>query len=108
MVVHQLDTKSTKAAQEQRFRQSENSEWGPIAAKAMCDETREFPVTFGDKKMTMGDLIDLTPQRQISMVLLEEKIFKTWHHGRSVLLGDGNVMLCQLHSILAGWCKDYH
>jgi hypothetical protein len=37
----------------------------------------------------MGYLYDRTPQDRISKVMLEEKIFKTWHHGRTVLLGDG-------------------
>ncbi|KAG0079568.1 hypothetical protein BGZ90_002256 [Linnemannia elongata] len=79
------------AAQEQRFRHSENSEWGPYAALTMCDETRDFPIHYFGKdgaKLTMGYLYDKTPQDRISKVMLEEKIFKTWHHGRTVLLGD--------------------
>ncbi|KAF9307779.1 hypothetical protein BG003_000217 [Podila horticola] len=36
----------------------------------------------------MGDLIDKTPKHLISKVMLEEKIFSTWHGGRTVLLGD--------------------
>lgn len=76
---------------EQRFRNSENSgEWGAAPAHTMCDETRDFPLQLGDgKKWTMGDLYDLTPKELISKVMLEEKVFKTWHHGRYVLMGDG-------------------
>ncbi|KAG0203221.1 hypothetical protein BGX33_009243 [Mortierella sp. NVP41] len=88
MVLHHLDKTSSKAAEEQRFRSSENSEWGPHAAQAMCDETRDFPISFGNGKMTLGDLYDRTPKEFISKVMLEEKVFKTWHHGRIVLLGD--------------------
>ncbi|KAF9154172.1 hypothetical protein BG015_001689 [Linnemannia schmuckeri] len=88
MVIHHLDQKSSKAAEEQRFRESENSQWGSHAAKEMCEETREFPLPIGTKKMTMGDLYDLTPADMISKVMLEEKVFQTWHSGRIGLLGD--------------------
>ncbi|KAF9898039.1 hypothetical protein BX616_004572, partial [Lobosporangium transversale] len=39
----------------------------------------------------MGELKDLfenTPKESISKVVLEEKIFETWKHGRTVLIGD--------------------
>ncbi|KAG9064168.1 hypothetical protein KI688_003356 [Linnemannia hyalina] len=88
MVLHHLDKVSSKAAEEQRFRESDNSEWGPLAAQAMCDETRHFPLPIGNKKRTMGDIYDWTPKTQISKVMLEEKVFQTWHSGRRVLLGD--------------------
>ncbi|KAH7041663.1 hypothetical protein BKA57DRAFT_441459 [Linnemannia elongata] len=39
-------------------------------------------------KMTLGDLYERTPKELISKVMLEEKIFRTWHSGRTVLLGD--------------------
>ncbi|KAF9119455.1 hypothetical protein BGW39_000286 [Mortierella sp. 14UC] len=77
------------AAIEQRFRNSENSEWGAYPAQAMCDETRDFPVQLSDgKERTLGDLYDRTPPHLISKVMLEEKVFETWYSGRTVLLGD--------------------
>ncbi|KAF9122503.1 hypothetical protein BGW39_009705 [Mortierella sp. 14UC] len=88
MVIHHLDRISSKEAEEQRFRESENSQWGPHTTQAMCNETRDFPLPIGTKKMTMGDLYDLTPKEQISKIMLEEKVFKTWHSGRTVLMGD--------------------
>ncbi|KAK3835598.1 MAG: hypothetical protein J3R72DRAFT_451220 [Linnemannia gamsii] len=89
MVIHYLSKQTSKAAIEQRFRKSENSEWGAYPAQTMCDETRDFPVQLGDgKERTLGDLYDCTPQDLISKVMLEEKVFDTWHHGRTVLLGD--------------------
>ncbi|KAG0277221.1 hypothetical protein BGZ95_006293 [Linnemannia exigua] len=88
MVIHHLDKESSKAAEEQRFRESENSQWGSHAAQTMCDETRDFPLPIGTKKMTMGDLYDLTPMDMVSKVMLEEKVFQTWHSGRIGLLGD--------------------
>lgn len=97
MVMHHLDKASSKAAEEHRFRESENSQWGSHAAQAMCDETRHFILPFGNKKTTLGDLYDLTPKDRISKVMLEEKVFQTWYSERTVLLGDG--MFSLLHSI---------
>lgn len=90
MVIHHLSQKTSKAAMEQRFRNNENSEWGAYPAQIMCDDTRDFAIELEDgKKRTLGDLYDLTPKDLISKVMLEEKVFKTWHHGRCVLMGDG-------------------
>ncbi|KAF9961313.1 hypothetical protein BGZ65_010953 [Modicella reniformis] len=36
----------------------------------------------------LGDLFDNTPKETISKVVLEEKLFETWKHGRTVLIGD--------------------
>ncbi|KAK5823632.1 hypothetical protein F5H01DRAFT_334891 [Linnemannia elongata] len=90
MVIHHLSKKTSKEAMEQRFRNSENSgEWGAAPAQTMCDETRNFGVQLSDgKKRTLGDLYDLTPKELVSKVMLEEKVFKTWHNGRTVLMGD--------------------
>ncbi|KAK3819884.1 MAG: hypothetical protein J3Q66DRAFT_335742 [Benniella sp.] len=62
-----------------------NSEWGPESSDAMIKEVREFLSPIGG---TMGDLIDQTPRDTISRVFLEDKIFETWHYGRTVLIGD--------------------
>ncbi|KAG0280250.1 hypothetical protein BGZ95_010770 [Linnemannia exigua] len=92
MVIQHLDRKTSKAAMEQRFRNNDNSEWGDIPAQAMCNETRNFPILLETgKKHTLGDLYDQTPKEYISKVMLEEKVFSTWHSGRVVLLGDGAV-----------------
>ena len=37
----------------------------------------------------MGNAIRSTPRDRISKVVLEEKLFQTWHGGRTVLIGDG-------------------
>ena len=67
-----------------------DTNWGPEAAMAMSKEVCDFPVPIGDGKLkTIGDLIDLTPVDLISKVVLEEKVFKTWYSGRTVLIGDG-------------------
>ncbi|KAF9365294.1 hypothetical protein BGX34_010600 [Mortierella sp. NVP85] len=36
----------------------------------------------------LGDLFDNTPKEAITKVVLEEKTFETWKHGRTVLIGD--------------------
>lgn len=38
---------------------------------------------------TIGEMIEDTPSHLISKVFLEEKNFKTWYNGRTVLIGDG-------------------
>jgi hypothetical protein len=56
----------------------------------MCNEVRDFPVDSGsDKHLTIGNLVDWTPKGCISKVMLEEKVFQTWGHGRTALIGDG-------------------
>ncbi|KAG0371855.1 hypothetical protein BGX24_001078 [Mortierella sp. AD032] len=87
MVLHHLDSKASKAATEQRFRSTNNAEWGAHPAQAMCDETRDFPLPLGGGKTgTLGDLYDSTPKELISKVMLEEKVFETWYRRRFVLL----------------------
>ncbi|GJJ77148.1 hypothetical protein EMPS_09507 [Entomortierella parvispora] len=61
------------------------SEWGPEAALDMCNQSRHLPCPYYG---TFGDLIDRTPKDRISKVMLEDKYFESWYHGRTVLLGD--------------------
>ncbi|KAG0286956.1 hypothetical protein BGZ96_009050 [Linnemannia gamsii] len=70
-------------AKAQRFR---NSEWGPEATESMIAAVRDYPTTFGGG--TLGDILDATPKDVVSKVMLEEKLFDTWHHGNTVLIGD--------------------
>ncbi|KAF8982512.1 hypothetical protein BGZ46_001124 [Entomortierella lignicola] len=77
-------------SKDQHFR---NSEWGPESIDIMMKDFEDFPCPMGG---TMKDIFDATRKDLISKVFLEEKIFKTWHHGRSVLIGDA------CHKILPG------
>ncbi|KAK3835657.1 MAG: hypothetical protein J3R72DRAFT_451391 [Linnemannia gamsii] len=89
MVMQHLPRTMSKAAMEERARDSKNSEWTFHPIEAMMNETRQFPISIGDGKVgTLGDLYDLTSKEYMSKVMLEDKVFKTWYHGRSVLLGD--------------------
>ncbi|OAQ29844.1 FAD/NAD(P)-binding domain-containing protein [Linnemannia elongata AG-77] len=82
--IQYLDDESSK--ENDAFR---NSEWGPEAAAAMAAQVRDFPVVSGgDKKLTLGDLIDWTPKELMSKAMQEEKVFKTWFDCRTVLIGD--------------------
>ncbi|KAG0050743.1 hypothetical protein BGZ83_004490 [Gryganskiella cystojenkinii] len=86
-----------KNEEEAKRQQFANSEWGPEAntrnvKTRFCAPNmfRDFPCPYGG---TLGDLIDKTPEDLISKVFLEYKLFKTWFHGRTVLLGDGKFYL---------------
>ncbi|KAF8929713.1 hypothetical protein BGZ47_000919, partial [Haplosporangium gracile] len=87
--IQYLPQKSSKSAMQKQAQDNETTEWGSDSTQAMCDETRDFPLQLDDgKKRTMGDLYDLTPKELISKVALEEKVFKTWYHGRIAFMGD--------------------
>ncbi|KAF9182239.1 hypothetical protein BGZ51_004857 [Haplosporangium sp. Z 767] len=74
--------KNVAEAREQQFR---NSEWAPETNEAMLKEYYNNPCPYGG---IMGDLIDATPKELISKVFVEEKLFETWFHSRTVLIGD--------------------
>ncbi|KAK3833843.1 MAG: hypothetical protein JOS17DRAFT_789210 [Linnemannia elongata] len=79
-----LDAESSKF--HNNFR---TTDWGEEGAEGMCNDIRDFPIVGGDGTLTLGDLIDNTPKDQMAKVMLEEKVFDTWHHCRTVLIGDG-------------------
>ncbi|KAF9092203.1 hypothetical protein BGX27_001870, partial [Mortierella sp. AM989] len=66
--------------------QFRSSEWGPETNDATLERYRDLPCPLGG---TMGDIFDSTPKNLTSKIFLEEKLFKTWHYGKTVLLGDG-------------------
>ncbi|KAI1314663.1 hypothetical protein EDD11_001916 [Mortierella claussenii] len=76
-----------KAHQYSRF-----PDWGEAETESIeeiCEQMRTKPNPFGCG--TYGDLIDRTPRHLISRVMFEEKGFRTWYGGRTVLIGDGVV-----------------
>lgn len=86
-VIEYLDDETVK--NHDNFR---NSDWGPEATDAMCKIVHPFPIPgSADNTLTMGDLFDNTPPHLVSKVMLEEKVFDTWHYGRTVLMGDGKL-----------------
>ncbi|KAF9537100.1 hypothetical protein EC957_008865 [Mortierella hygrophila] len=84
MVLQFLTDESSK--ENDAFR---NSEFGPEAVLAMCEEVKDFPViSGGDHKYTMATLFGWSNKEHISKFMLEEKVLKTWYHCRTVLIGD--------------------
>ncbi|KAF9995285.1 hypothetical protein BGZ79_011017 [Entomortierella chlamydospora] len=77
-VTNQLTSEGNKAA-------FHNSEWGPQSVDVAIAPLLDLKVPFGG---LLGDLISVTPKDLISNVYLEEKLFKTWTHGRIALIGD--------------------
>jgi len=69
-------------AEKTRFR---NSTWGSESHGEMIDDVKDFRVPGCG---TLGNLINHTPKENISRVFWEEKLFETWTHGRTVLIGD--------------------
>ncbi|KAG0041322.1 hypothetical protein BGZ83_002001 [Gryganskiella cystojenkinii] len=79
VVIRQFETEAD--CENEKFR---NSEWGADKSGNMIESIRDFKTPYG----TMGDLVDHTPKDLISRVYLEDKLFETWTHGRTVLIGD--------------------
>ena len=63
-----------------------NAEYNTYDAQALPEEWKKHKLAImGD----LGSLLDATPKENISKVVLEEKVYETWTHGRTVLIGDG-------------------
>ncbi|KAF9125056.1 hypothetical protein BGW39_007682 [Mortierella sp. 14UC] len=85
---HQFKTAprtTSEAATSKTTTASSLPEWGTASSDAIPEDWRNFPYPIGG---TMGDLFDQTPREVVSKVVLEEKLYQTWHHGRVVLIGD--------------------
>ncbi|KAF9365956.1 hypothetical protein BGX34_007315 [Mortierella sp. NVP85] len=79
-------------------RQFRNSHWEPMSIEDMYKDFENMPCPWGG---TMGEIMKMTPKDRISKVYPEKKLFKTWHHGRTVLIGDGAVNAMQDAVVLA-------
>ncbi|KAF9429959.1 hypothetical protein BGZ76_001046, partial [Entomortierella beljakovae] len=71
--------------EESKKMQLRSSKWSVDSSESSIKPFRDFASPIGG---TMGEIFNSTPKELISTVYLEEKIFKTWHHGRIVLIGD--------------------
>ncbi|KAF9429169.1 hypothetical protein BGZ76_001714, partial [Entomortierella beljakovae] len=67
-----------------------NSDWGSDSTGFVKEEWRNFLLPAGPNggTVSIGYLVDNTEPENVTKVLLEEKLYTTWHHGRIVLLGD--------------------
>ncbi|KAF9109651.1 hypothetical protein BGX27_007366 [Mortierella sp. AM989] len=95
--------KQFETAQQSNEQALLNAEWGPESNEAMIKEYRDFACPLGG---VLGDLIDDTPNELISKVFLEEKLFETWHHGRTALIGDGAINAMQDAVIMSNCLYD--
>lgn len=82
--------------------QVKSSDWVPQEQnKRMMDSIRHFKTPYG----TIGDLFDVTPIERVSKVYFEDQLFHTWHHGRTVLIGDGTfIFICPLKYLKYDTC----
>ncbi|KAF9937660.1 hypothetical protein BGZ65_001201 [Modicella reniformis] len=70
----------------------------PEAKDKLIKDTYQLPINHVHRKdlatvqdyhqRTLGDLIENTDPDKISHILFEEQLLETWHHGRTVLIGD--------------------
>jgi 2-polyprenyl-6-methoxyphenol hydroxylase-like FAD-dependent oxidoreductase len=51
----------------------------------VAEDFRSFQLPMGG---TLADLMDATPNDQMARAISEETLFETWHHGRTLLIGD--------------------
>ncbi|KAF9992770.1 hypothetical protein BGZ80_008419, partial [Entomortierella chlamydospora] len=67
-----------------------NSEWGSESSGSIEEDWRAFKLPLGpdNSYITIGDLINSTDSDNATKVMLEEKLYTAWHHGRVVLMGD--------------------
>jgi 2-polyprenyl-6-methoxyphenol hydroxylase-like FAD-dependent oxidoreductase len=87
LVVRQFETFAE--CENEKFR---NSEWGPERSASMVENIKNFKLPWGG---TLNDLIRETPKNTVSRVYLEDKLFETWTHGRTVLIGDAAHKVCR-------------
>ncbi|KAG0054780.1 hypothetical protein BGZ83_010456 [Gryganskiella cystojenkinii] len=59
--------------------------WGNERSAEMIEKTKDLRIPHD---LTLGDLFAWTPKDKISRIYLEDKLFETWTHGRTVLVGD--------------------
>ncbi|KAF9929910.1 hypothetical protein BGZ65_005573 [Modicella reniformis] len=84
-------------------------DWGETESDSIeeiCAQVRPMRNPFGYG--TYGDLINSTPKHLISRVMFEEKGFKTWYGGRTVLVGDGVVNAIFDGACLVNLIHDLH
>ncbi|KAG0243379.1 hypothetical protein BGW41_002268 [Actinomortierella wolfii] len=67
---------------EERFK---NSEWAVGGVDELMSKVSHLPTAFGPP---LKFFFDNTPKDTVSKIMLEEKIYTTWYHGRVAMLGD--------------------
>ncbi|KAF9437596.1 hypothetical protein BGZ76_000120 [Entomortierella beljakovae] len=70
-----------------------NTGWGIESSGYIEDDWYNFkvPIDGESNRLTLGDLFRSTRQEDITKVIFEEKLYSTWYHCRTVLIGDGAI-----------------
>ncbi|KAF9427723.1 hypothetical protein BGZ94_004325 [Podila epigama] len=65
-------------------------EWGSGAIDSNRAELNDFMVLGGHsgRVTTLGDYIEKTSKNSVTKIALGDRVFDSWYHGRTVLLGD--------------------
>ncbi|KAF8943903.1 hypothetical protein BGZ47_004898 [Haplosporangium gracile] len=72
----------------------------PYSALSMTREIMDFPIiTGGPGEATMKNFLKYTT-KNLKKIVLEEKFFKAWYHGRGVLLGNGSGATNSIHDAI--------
>lgn len=78
------------------IRQGESSKvniWRPEDIEEVLNAVKDYDCPYGGK---IGNLLDTTPPEQMYMYMSEERCWETWFGGRTVLLGDGKNVWCEI------------
>ncbi|KAF9352022.1 hypothetical protein BGX26_010081 [Mortierella sp. AD094] len=82
-----VQLQSKASMQSEAFR---STDWGTQSCASTESDWWAFKVPLGQTGtcITIGDLISSTDNENVTKVLLEEKLYTTWYHRRTVLIGD--------------------
>lgn len=71
-----------------------STSWDSQDSQDVLKACMDFKTVYG---VPLVELFKETPVDGISMVFLEEKLFKTWHFGRIGLMGDGKPQIQKIN-----------
>ncbi|KAF9158632.1 hypothetical protein DFQ26_007393 [Actinomortierella ambigua] len=86
-----LHNKKASKGQEEAFKQSD---YGPESMEEICHRFRDHPSHIPG--VTLGDIFDASPPHLLQRAVMHQKVYETWHGGRTVLVGDDCVTLANL------------
>lgn len=76
--------KGNNSNNDDKSTQGSSSDWSANAAKEMCDLVKDMPCPLGG---VVGDIFDKTPKEQITKVVLEDKVLRSFRlFGPSTLI----------------------
>ncbi|KAI1317648.1 hypothetical protein EDD11_008076 [Mortierella claussenii] len=91
----------TKEATKTAIRQGEASKvyhWRSEDIEQVLEAIKDFECPYGGR---LGDLIETTPRESMYLHMTEERCCETWYGGRTVLVGDDDMIMRRLILILS-------